>query len=307
MTALPQTNEKEVMDMEDLKIKFDGQTHQIEANTLINSLLHFNTIVQEINKELKTDKTISIKINALPEGSFLVHFTLEAYGWLKQAQELFSGKAASSIANIIAYLTAIYSVARFLGGKKAKTIENKGETTIITNQNGDTMIIENLAINIYLNNKKIQESLNQEMSVLDADPNVTGFEMLNKNDEPIIQIERKDFASMAGNMLYIEESTDRIINKVAMLNIVRLSFDRNQKWEFYYEGNKISAKINEDDEFLKRIDSGEQFAKGDSLEVEIEIRQEFDNSVNTYINKIYKINKIINHIPRPPQSRLELN
>ncbi len=65
-----QQNENGRQDMDDLKIKFDGQTHQIEANTLINSLLHLNTIIQEINKELKTDKTISIKINALPEGSF---------------------------------------------------------------------------------------------------------------------------------------------------------------------------------------------------------------------------------------------
>jgi len=84
------------------------------------------------------------------------------------------------------------------------------------------------------------------------------------------------------------------------------TFNRNQKWEFYFEGNKISAKITDDTEFLKRIDSGEQFAKGDSLEVEIEIRQEFDKSVNTFVNKSYKINRVIRHIPRPPQSRLEL-
>ena len=89
-----------------------------------------------------------------------------------------------------------------------------------------------------------------------------------------------------------------------MLNIVRLSFDKSQKWEFYYDGNKITAKINDVD-FLLKIDSGETFAKGDSLEVELEILQEFDQTVNTYVNKSYKINRIIRHIPRPPQGKLD--
>jgi len=67
--------------------------------------------------------------------------------------------------------------------------------------------------------------------------------------------------------------------------------------------NKITAKISED--FFAKIDSGEKFAKGDSLEAEFEIRQEFDLAANTYINKGYKITKIINHIPRVEQSVLE--
>lgn len=103
----------------------------------------------------------------------------------------------------------------------------------------------------------------------------------------------------------MEDKTDNIVEKAAMLNIVRLSFDKNQKWEFYYEGNKISAKISEDDDFLKRIDNGEQFAKGDSLEVVLEIRQEFDKSVNTFVNKAYKVLRIIDHIPRPSQSKMD--
>ena len=68
---------KEDIYMGDFKIKFDSNKHQIDANTLINSLLHITNITQEVNRELVTDRKIEIKVNAFKEGSFLVHIILE--------------------------------------------------------------------------------------------------------------------------------------------------------------------------------------------------------------------------------------
>lgn len=291
-------------DMQDLKIKFDGQSHQIEANTLINSLLHFTSVVQEINTELKTDRKIDIKINALPEGSFLVHFTLEALNILEQAGKMFSSGISSATANIVTEVTAIYGVYRFLGGKPIKSRKVKGDQVTIENEKGDKIVTNNITINIY-DNKNIQKSLSQEFSTLDNDPNVTGFEILDKDDNTLVQIPRVEFFDLANGIYEVLSESENIVYKTGMLNIVRLSFDKSQKWEFYYEGNKITAKINDTD-FLVKIDSGESFAKGDSLEVELEILQEFDPTVNTHVNKSYKINKIIRHIPRPPQGKLDL-
>ena len=127
---------------------------------------------------------------------------------------------------------------------------------------------------------------------------------MSKEDKPIVQIERIEFSSLASSTEYDELYADNIDTKIGMLNIVRLSFDKSLKWEFYYDGNKITAKINDAD-FIDKIDSGESFAKGDSLEVELEILKEFDQTVNTYINKSYKINKIIRHIPRPIQGFID--
>jgi hypothetical protein len=73
----------------------------------------------------------------------------------------------------------------------------------------------------------------------------------------------------------------------ATLNIIIISFDDKLKSDFYFKGNKISVKIN-DPNFQKRIDNGEAFAKGDILEVDLEIKQKFEQAVNTYINKSYK-------------------
>ncbi|MFK7946285.1 MAG: hypothetical protein AB8G11_01755, partial [Saprospiraceae bacterium] len=97
----------------------------------------------------------------------------------------------------------------------------------------------------------------------------------------------------------------RVIEKNnATLNITKLSFDKGLKWSFIYEGIKISANIIDDD-FFKNIDEGKQFAKGDSLIVDLKIHQEFDNSVNAYINKKYQIVKVNNHIQRAKQLDIE--
>ena len=58
------TTAPKINDMEDMVIKFDGDNHQIEANTLINSLIHFTNIVHEVNKELGNAERVAINIKA---------------------------------------------------------------------------------------------------------------------------------------------------------------------------------------------------------------------------------------------------
>ena len=94
--------------------------------------------------------------------------------------------------------------------------------------------------------------------------------------------------------------------RIEIFNIGAISFDDKLKSDFYFKGNKISAKINDVD-FYKRVDKGESFAKGDVLEVELEIKQVFETSVNTFVNKSYKIKRIINHILRNEQSKLDFD
>ena len=44
------------MKKKQMKIKFEGQTHQIDANTLINVLIHYQNIVEVANRELGNDE-----------------------------------------------------------------------------------------------------------------------------------------------------------------------------------------------------------------------------------------------------------
>lgn len=289
--------------MDDIKIKFDGDTHQIDANTLINSLLHFTNITQEVNKELGTDRKIEIKINALKEGSFLVHILLQS-SLIEAVGNMFTKENLEIAGSIVTVVGGLYGAAKFLKGKVPKVLESNDNSVKIENTEGDVTYIDNRVFKIYQNNKTVRESISQEFETLESDENITGFELLDKNDKPIVQIPKEEFAAIAS----VEENfvlpDERVITKQGKLFISSLSFDINAKWSFYFEGNKFTAKIN-DDEFVKLIDSGEKFAKGDTLDAEFEIKQEYYEPANTYVNKSYKIIRIIKHNPRNEQGKLD--
>jgi hypothetical protein len=57
-----------------------------------------------------------------------------------------------------------------------------------------------------------------------------------------------------------------------------------------------------DETFLKRVDSREALAKGDRLEVELEITSEFDSSLKEFLPKSYRVQRVLNHsIPDEPK------
>ncbi|MDD2798197.1 MAG: hypothetical protein PHV20_06345 [Bacteroidales bacterium] len=282
------------------KLKFDGQLHQIDANVLISSLVHTSSIIQEINRFLDPGKRIEIKVKALDKGSFLVHLELLETA-LDALKSLFTRESLELGAEIIASLVGLIKIKKFLKGKSPKSIDSNEDKTTITNENGDILIIENVIFNIYENSPIIKDAISQNFDAINNDPSITGFEITDKEENPIIRVEREDFTDLS---LKSEEvlNDERILKEAATLHIVRLSFEELLKWEFYYKGNKIAARI-KDPDFYKLIDKGEAFSKGDILEVELQVNQKWDESVNTFVNKSYQVNKIVRHILRNEQQQ----
>jgi hypothetical protein len=285
----------------DFKIKFDGEQHQIDANLLINNLIHTTSIIQEINRELHSGKKIDIKIKALQKGSFLIHIDLveTAFHTLKN---LLTKDNIETGGIIIGGFVGLIEIKKFLKGKEIKSKEITGDKIKIENEKGQVLIIENFVYNIYENNPIVKDALAQSFETLENDNSITGYEITDRNENPLVRVDREEFEYLS---VKTEETIDGEKNIIiaATLNIIRISFDDKLKSDFYFKGNKISIKIN-DPNFQKRIDNGESFAKGDILEVEMEIKQKFDKSVNTFINKSYKINRITNHILRNEQSKI---
>lgn len=295
--------------MYDIKIKFGGESHMIDSNTLINSLIHFTNVVQEANNELAPDRKVDIKIKANKEGSFEVEMALVSSTVIDVVKSVFSADNVTYVSALGSVVGGIYATAKFLLGKKPKqiTAPDKENNITITNYNGEVKTFDFRGATIYLNNPKVREAISQEFETLERDENVTDFELLDKDNKPIVTIDKVEFPTLF-NDEYDDISTNEILGKVenASLNIVSLDWELKKKWEFYYLGNKISAKI-KDNIFGEKIDKGERFGKGDTLIVDMEVKQEFIESVNTYVNKSYTIIKIHKHIERNIQGKLDLD
>ena len=288
----------------DFKIKFDGEKHQIDANLWVNNLIHTTSIIQEINRNFDSGKKIDIQIKALEKGSFLIHIDLieSAFDNLKNLLTRDNIELAGSV---IGAFVGLIELKKFLKGKEEKSIEKSGNKVKITNQDGQVLYVENFVQNIYNNNTIVKDALSQSFETLENDNSITGYEITDRNNKTLVRVDREEFEYISVKSEELLEGEKNIV-VAGRLNIIRISFDDKLKSDFYFKGNKISAKINDVD-FYKRVDKGESFAKGDVLEVELEIKQVFETSVNTFVNKSYKIKRIINHILRNEQSKLDFD
>lgn len=288
--------------MSEFKLKFDGEINQIDADVLVNSLIHTTNVIQEINRLIDSGKRIEIKVKAPEKGSFLIQINL-IESVIESLKGLFTTENITVTASIVTILLGAIKIKKFLKGGKPKEIKENDGITVVINQEMNEFRIESNIYNIYDKSQVIKDSLAQNFESIQNDPSITAYEITDINEKPLVRIERGEFDTMAIKSEELSEG-ERIITEAATLNIVRLSFEGALKWDFYFRGNKISAKI-KDNNFYKLIDKGESFAKGDVLEVELQIIQKWDESVNTFVNKTYQVMRILRHLPRNEQQKFK--
>lgn len=289
----------------DFKIKFDGEKHQIDANVLINNLIHISNIIQELNRNLDSGKHIDIVIKSLDKGSFLVHVELMETV-VESIKNIFTSENVFYSSALIAGLVGVIDLAKFLKKDKNPTITEIGDKVKLKDSGGNTIIVGSNIYNIYQNSPVIKEAISSNFRTLDSDPNITGFEITDKDENVLVEVEKSEFDDLASLSSIKIQNDDRIISERVHVVIIRPSFDENLKWDFLYRGNKKSAKIN-DPEFKLRIDKGEPFAKGDVLEIDLQITQSYDSTLDAYKDKSYQVNKIYDHIKRNEQSKLDFD
>lgn len=288
----------------DFKVKFDGQMHQIDAQVLIVNLLSLSNAIHEINRELGTGKEIKIKVKALEKGSFLIHIEL-IESILDGVLNVFNRQNIETTGYIIASIVGIIEIKKHLRGKKPENITVNGDLTIIKNEINQEIQVDSEVYNIYIKNDKINDEVSKMFDVVESEPSIDALEITNRNEEAYVRVEKSDFKDLSIRTDVLTENK-REITEVVRLNIVRISFEENLKWDFYWRGNKISARII-DPRFHILINEGEAFAKGDTLEAELKIHQVLDESVSAYVNKSFQVSKIIQHFKRGHQHSFDFD
>lgn len=287
-----------------LRIKFDGDSQDINLITFSKTLENINTMLIEINKEQNKitglNRKVDVRIKAISPGSFQV--TIDIIQEL--VDSLLTTENVTYAASIVTILTGIFGIRKFLLGKKPKSIKNLNESIEIENNKGEITIIDHPTYNIYQTNTTVNDSLSEIYSTLSQDPRVEAFKFFDKTERPVFQSDKTEFETCS-EVLEAQNDEKKVAIELTSLNINKICFEKDYKWQFYYKGYKITAAI-KDEDFFKRINDGEPFAKGDSLEVELKIIKEFSDEYNTYINRTYEIIKVIRHIPRSTQNKLSL-
>ena len=280
-----------------IQIKFKGQTHQIDSNTLINTLIHYNTIIAEVNKQYGGgSKDISINVNALREGSFIIDISLIENAF----KTLFSSDGITYIASIIAISEGVSKAYKKLKGKPAK--DKHSRTSIhVKNMN---INMNSTIVNVY-NQPIVREAISKSIETANNDVNVEGITISSEKGKNTVNFEKSEFNDLIYTDFDIEEDIpDEKIDIVnATLIIIGLSFEKGSTWKFIYEGFKIPMIV-KDDALMEMIDKGERFGKGDAIKVKMKIVRKYNKEYKAYENKSYKIIEFFDHIVPPKQNKL---
>lgn len=281
---------------ETMKIVFEGQTHQIDSNTLINFLIHYNTIVGEVNRNIGDGtKKVVVKVNAIEKGSFAIDLELVE----NALTALFSSETMTYLGSLVGIISGVFTLHKNLKGKPVP--EENISTVMEINDSNKSIIINNSTINIY-NQPVVREAISKSIETVDQDPAVEGLRLDNKN-KIAVSILKEEFKDMVYDDFSNEELRPNekiLIDDNAMLGITKLSFEKGSRWNFIYKGFKISIAV-KDNELMRHIDNGARFAKGDHIRVRLEIMQKFNPDFKVYENKNFKILEFMEHIQSPGQ------
>jgi len=274
-----------------MQIKFEGQEHQIDANVLIAVLAHYQTIVEESNKEISGgSKKINLKVNAIEKGSFIIDLSVVE----NIMQQIFCKDSIEYVASLSTVIVTVYSIYKKLKGKPIKDEKERNDiSTEIKDSNVTSIYVKNV-INIY-NTPVVREAISKSIEAVDADPSVD--ELIYSNDTTKTNFDRKDFKEYMYSDFDLENiNEDKIEETDAILTIVGLNFEPGSKWQFIYNGFKISFIV-KDDALMKEINEGAKFGKGDAIKVRLKIVKRFNPDYNTYENKSYRIVEFYKLLP----------
>ena len=279
-----------------MQLKFEGQTSSIDAGTLINVLMQYQSVAQEANLIYGGGtQEIKIQVNAIEKGSFIIDLEIVQ----NVIQQLFSKASVEYIVALTGIITFSYKAYKKLKGKPIKTEDDKKKISSLS-VNGDM----NVNINVY-NSRATREAISKSIQAADDDASVEGFSVKDKEDNVIVTFSRDEFKEYKYDDFDTEEDVheERIVDSEATLIIVGLNFEKGSRWQFMYDGFKIPIVVKHD-ALMRKIDEGERFGKGDSIRVKLRKIQKYNKEYRAYENKSYKIIEFYEHIIPPQQTEL---
>lgn len=278
------------MDEKLVTVKFDGQAHQVDINTFTGVLLSYARVLQEAAKETNLVDPVSVYIRANEPGSLDVVVSVVSQGLSGMLTFLSSHK--DGLEAVVVLAAGLYGLKQKLAGKKEiKESTEINDSEILLIADNEKVIVNKDVYNFYVNSPAASEAVNNSFSVLEENPSITGFEIKDK-EKTLFRAEQDEFTFIAQSPLR-EESSSRHIEESARLIVVKpcLTQSNTRKWEFIHNGNRMSATIS-DQNFLDNI-SKYKFGQGTTMQVVLDILQEYNEDFKTYINKSYSIKTVL--------------
>jgi hypothetical protein len=287
---------KQSVSSHEFNFKYEGDFQYIDVFPFLSSLGGLCKVLKEVSFSLYPGYDILIGLKETQKGSIDVSLALLAvavglFPIYPQAKE------------ILEVFIQLLNLHKFLKGEPPKEIKQVGDKNvkIINSENQEKILMQNI-YNIYDSHVVIKQEIQKSFSAMEQLPELEEFRIY-ESGKPRFIAKRKDFPYLAKTLVK-ETEKERILHTVATIHLIKPSFEKNYKWFVVYQANKIHVQIL-DEEFMEKVEKGLiRFGKGDALEVVMEIKQVFEPELNIFVNKEFKVLKVLRYIPSLQQKNI---
>lgn len=287
-------------------VKYDGEAlanHEMDVALLAPALMGMQKLIDALVTESTEGEyraSLKIKGNA-KAGSIEIELVTQAISNPKLLKDLvidfFSLRELVALGTITTLLVPLLSLIKRFGRRKPTKVEDLGNGNVKIHFGDETTIVNNHVYHVYTD-FEVREAAYKAVKPLE-DEGIEGFSIY-KDSEQIFEVD-KEYASrfippnISELMLVNEEES--------FLQIVKISFNMNNKWQFTKGDETINANI-VDEDFIKKVQKREtSFYDGDILHVILE-KEQYQEKGKLKTN--YRIIKVLNHEKAQRQQNLDL-
>ena len=280
-------------------LRYEGNFKYLDVFPFVAFLGGLCKAIKECAFTLHPEHDLLIAVKETQTGSFYVNL---AFLGLAGHNFFSSVNIVDMTKNTLEFFVAYLELLKHLKGSPPKdTIEKKDGIEVI-NQHGEASIVNQTVFNIYTNNLTIRQDVQKGFSAIESSYQIDKLS-IESTGKRLFTAERKDFPFLSKTVIK-ETEKERIELTTAIIHLIKPSFEKGLKWMVAYQHNKINVEILDHD-FMEKVQQGEiKFGKGDALEVEMEIKQAFDEAIGIFMNKRFRVLKVLKILRAPVQKDL---
>ncbi len=295
-----------VMEKRGVVFKFEGEVEEISVETFTQAVLGYAQLVQATAQEVDPNMRVDVRISAIRPGcieAVMSAIATDLPGLLAGAVGV-----AGSLGTVFATVKGYLELRKFLGKNGAPTEIKKadgGENLVMT-QNGGSMTVNNYVLNVdgseaaakaaaSLFTTLVRNDDVEGVSIIDEErPTAKHFAATRDEFDPIIDAPK---CAVDSTRVSVREHQALAVSKAV------LEAQRTRKWEFFWNGVKISGSII-DEEFFDRLTAHVwTFGIGDCIDADLEVTQKL-NALGIWENSRYRVVKVHDVFRTPQNERL---
>lgn len=273
-----------------VRIKFDGQLHQVDLGTYMGLLMAYSSVIDAAAEEVGLPSGLQVSVTANEPGSLDVVLSLAASaasGAFDFAKDNLVG-----IQSAIVVAGGLFELKRAIAGSnKVESVEDADDGKACVRTDTVTVYADRHVSHIFVNKPKVTQQLSDAFDALSETPSVTALQ-ISSGDDVIFRAESSEFYGISASPNFDGEGS-RHVERRGWLTVVKplLIPSSKRKWEFLYAGRKITAPI-ADQDFLANLRSV-TFKVGMCLDVVLDVLQKYDAEAAVYVDKSYSVRKVI--------------